>query len=111
MHVFTLTEAWSALKETIATGLESQAKLLEGIEYDLDSISLLSVHSEFLTLNSNRRNATPNTPAVEREVEEIRGEGVKTKMLGEYVSRPKMKVVAESCRKVHGKCPRSSVEQ
>jgi autophagy-related protein 11 len=106
MHVLTLTEAWSALKETIATGLESQAKLLEGIDYDLDSISQLSVHPEFLSLNSNRRNAVPTTPTapgVERDVDESRGEGVKTKMLGEYVSRPKMKVVVESCRKIHGK--------
>jgi hypothetical protein len=111
MHVFTLTEAWTALKETIATGLEGQAKLLEGIDYDLDSISQLSVHPEFLALNSNRRIAAPNSPSAERDVEEIRGEGVKTKMLGEYVSRPKMKVVVESCRKIHGKCPSGSVEK
>jgi autophagy-related protein 11 len=113
MHVLTLTEAWSALKETIATGLESQAKLLEGIDYDLDSISQLSVHPEFLALNSNRRNgvpATPTAPGVERDVDETRGEGVKTKMLGEYVSRPKMKVVVESCRKIHGKCPNGPIE-
>lgn len=105
MHVLTLTEAWSALKETIGAGLESQTKLLEGIDYDLDSISQLTVHPEFLSGNTTRRNgvpATPNTPNTEKDSDEMKADGAKTKMLGEYVSRPKMKVVVESCKRVHG---------
>lgn len=102
MHVLTLTEAWSTLKDNISAGLESQAKLLEGIDYDLDSISQLSVHPEFVATGAKRNSGLPATPATEREAEDSAPAVVKTKMLGEYVSRPKMKLVVDSCRRVHG---------
>ncbi|PVG01431.1 hypothetical protein CPB86DRAFT_773278 [Serendipita vermifera] len=104
MHVLTLTEAWATLKESIGAGLEVQAKLLEGIDYDLDAISHLSVHPGFLAIATKGHGppATPNQEKDSESVNEASAAGtIKKKMLGEYVSRPKMKMVVESCRKVH----------
>lgn len=98
MHIFTLNEAWIALKESIGSGLDTQAKLLEGIDYDLDAISQLAVHPSFLAVAATKPGAPPTTPSKEKEADTG---GPKSKMLGEYVSRAKMKVVVDSCRKIH----------
>jgi hypothetical protein len=78
--------------------------LLEGIDYDLDAISHLSVHPGFLAI-ATKGHAPPATPNQEKELENTHeasaAAAIKKKMLGEYVSRPKMKMVVESCRKVH----------
>jgi hypothetical protein len=103
MHVLTLGDAWSALKDSVSAGLESQAKLLESIDYDLDAISQLSVHPSFLAVASAKSagaSASSGTPSKNKEGD---GDVVKTKMLGEYVSRAKMKLVVEGCRRAHGK--------
>ncbi|KAG8767651.1 oligomeric, coiled-coil, peripheral membrane protein, partial [Serendipita sp. 397] len=97
MHILTLSDAWMALRESISSNLETQAKLLDGIDYDLDTISQLSVHPSFLAVASAKSNAAPTTPIKEREGDG----GIKAKTLGEYVSRVKMKLVVDSCRKMH----------
>ena len=102
MHILTLGDAWSALRESVSAGLQNQAKLLESIDYDLDAISQLSVHPSFLAVASAKSAGVSGsvgaTPSKDKE-----GDGaVKTKMLGEYVSRAKMKLVVEGCRRAHG---------
>ena len=76
--------------ESIAVGsrreLEKQASLLAGLEADLDIISRVGIHVEFLS------------PAVRRATEA----GEKHRTLGDYVSNVKMKQVAETCARTHG---------
>jgi autophagy-related protein 11 len=78
--------------EGIAVGsrreLEKQATLLAGLEADLDLISKIKIHVEFMS------------PAVRKAVES----GEKSRTLGDYVSNVKMKQVAETCARTHGAC-------
>ncbi|KIM22566.1 hypothetical protein M408DRAFT_18149 [Serendipita vermifera MAFF 305830] len=99
MHVLTLGDAWSALKDSVSAGLESQAKLLESIDYDLDAISQISVHPSFLAVAAAKSgNAGAGSAAGKDHDSEG---GLRSKMLGEYVSRAKMKLVVEGCRRTH----------
>jgi autophagy-related protein 11 len=77
--------------EGIAVGsrreLEKQATLLSGLEADLDIISRVRIHVEFMS------------PAVRKSIEA----GEKSRTLGDYVSNVKMKQVAETCARTHGR--------
>jgi len=64
---------------------------LRNHNFDLEIISKIRVHPEFLS------------PAVRRDVEA----GLKERMLGDYVSNVKMKIVADSCAKIHGMLARA----
>lgn len=66
--------------------LDKQAVLLAGLEADLDIISRIKIHVEFMS------------PAVRRAIEA----GEKPRTLGDYVSNVKMKQVAETCARTHG---------
>lgn len=76
--------------EGIAAGarreLEKQTVLLSGLEADLDLISRVKIHVEFMS------------PAVRKSIEA----GEKSRTLGDYVSNVKMKQVAETCARTHG---------
>jgi autophagy-related protein 11 len=102
MHVLTLGDAWAALKDSMSVGLASQAKLLGNIDYDLDAISQLSVHPSFLAVASAKSAGASSSTGTPSKTKEGDGDGVKSKMLGEYVSRAKMKLVVEGCRRAHG---------
>ncbi|RDB29904.1 Autophagy-related protein 11 [Hypsizygus marmoreus] len=75
--------------EGIAVGsrreLDKQAALLSGLEADLDLISRVRIHAEFMS------------PAVRKSIEA----GEKSRTLGDYVSNVKMKQVAETCARTH----------
>ncbi|KAF8218322.1 putative peripheral membrane protein [Mycena galopus ATCC 62051] len=85
MHVLAVVDTF----ESVATGsrreLEKQAALLAGLEADLDIISRVRIHTEFVS------------PAVRKAIES----GDKPRTLGDYVSNVKMKQVADTCARTH----------
>ncbi|KAJ4473012.1 putative peripheral membrane protein [Lentinula aciculospora] len=85
MNVLAILDAF----EGIATGsrreLARQSSLLAGLETDLEIISRVSIHTEFVS------------PAARKAIES----GEKQRTLGDYVSNVKMRQVAETCSKTH----------
>ncbi|KAJ7645117.1 putative peripheral membrane protein [Mycena polygramma] len=85
LHVLAIVDTF----ETVAAGsrreLEKQAGLLSGLEADLDIISRVRIHTEFVS------------PAVRKAIES----GDKPRTLGDYVSNVKMKQVADTCARTH----------
>ena len=76
--------------ETFALGgrreLENQAVLLSSLDLDLDMISRVAIHLDFISENMRK--------AIEA--------GDKPRTLGDYVSKDKMRQVAATCTKLHG---------
>lgn len=66
--------------------LERQASLLAGVQADLDLISQVKIHVDFLSSTARK--------SIEA--------GEKFRTLGDYVSNVKMKQVAETCARTHG---------
>jgi autophagy-related protein 11 len=85
-HVLSLSEVFGNFEPIAIKELDRQAELLRNHDFDLEVISKIRVHAEFLS------------PSVRKEVEA----GVKERVLGDYVSNVKMKMVADSCAKIHG---------
>ncbi|KAG8875074.1 oligomeric, coiled-coil, peripheral membrane protein [Tulasnella sp. 331] len=85
VHVLSLTSAYENFAASAQRELEKQEEVLHGHALDMDVISRVKVHAEFLS------------PAVRRAVEM----GGKERHLGDYVSAHKMQMVAESCGKLH----------
>lgn len=85
-HVLSLSEVFENFELVAMKELDRQAALLRNHNLDLDIISKIRVHHEFLS------------PNVRREVEA----GLKERMLVDYISSQKMKMVADSCAKIHG---------
>lgn len=85
-HVLSLAEVFENFELVAMKELDRQAALLRNHNLDLEIISRIRVHHEFLS------------PNVRREVEA----GLKERMLVDYISGQKMKFVVDSCAKVHG---------
>lgn len=85
-HVLSLSEVFENFELIAMKELDRQASLLRNHNLDLEIISKIRVHHEFLS------------PSVRREVEA----GLKERMLVDYISRQKMKLVVDSCAKIHG---------
>ncbi|KAG9025608.1 oligomeric, coiled-coil, peripheral membrane protein [Tulasnella sp. JGI-2019a] len=85
VHVLSLTSAYENFAASAQRELEKQDEVLRGHALDMDVISRVKVHAEFLS------------PAGRRAVEM----GGKERHLGDYVSVHKMKTVAESCETLH----------
>jgi autophagy-related protein 11 len=79
-------EAYEAFSATGQRELEDQAVLLSSLELDLDMISRIAIHLDFLGENMRR--------AIEA--------GDRPRTLGDYVSKEKMRQVALGCSKLHG---------
>lgn len=86
VHVLSLTTAYENFAASAQRELEKQEEVLRGHALDMEVISRVKVHAEFLS------------PAVRRAVEM----GGKERHLGDYVSAHKMQMVVESCGKLHG---------
>ncbi|KAG8960562.1 oligomeric, coiled-coil, peripheral membrane protein [Tulasnella sp. 419] len=84
-HVLSLRDAFESFETIANRELEKQNEILTGHALDMDIISRVKVHTEFLSANVRR--------AVEA--------GGKERHLGDYVSHHKMQMVAESCAKLH----------
>ena len=71
---------------TARKDLERQAALLAGLDADLEIISRVRIHVEFMS------------PAVRNAIEN----GERPRTLGDYVSNVRMKQVADACTRTHG---------
>ncbi|CDO68658.1 hypothetical protein BN946_scf184790.g7 [Trametes cinnabarina] len=85
LHILATSEGFDALSAVAQRELDRQAKLLRGIDADLDIASQVKVHKEFLSA------------AVRKAIEA----GERGRTLGDYVSKVKMRQVADSCMNTH----------
>lgn len=84
-HVMALAETFDSFRSVAQRELDQQQALLRGHKLDLEIISKVKVHPEFLS-------------AVVRRGVEATG---RERTLGDYVSNSKMQTVAESCTRRH----------
>jgi len=84
--VLAIADVFEGIAGSARAELEKQAGLLAGLEADLEIISRVKIHVEFMS------------PAVRKAVEA----GEKPRTLGDYVSNIKMKQVADTCARTHG---------
>ncbi|KAF8068787.1 putative peripheral membrane protein [Lyophyllum atratum] len=85
LNVLAIVDTFEGIAAGSRRELDKQAVLLSGLEADLDLISRVRIHSEFLS------------PTVRKSIEA----GEKSRTLGDYVSNVKMKQVAETCARTH----------
>ncbi|KAJ7923394.1 putative peripheral membrane protein [Mycena leptocephala] len=85
LHVLAIVDTFESVAAGSRRELEKQAALLTGLEADLDIISRVRIHTEFVS------------PAVRKAIES----GDKPRTLGDYVSNVKMKQVADTCARTH----------
>jgi autophagy-related protein 11 len=86
LNVLAIADAFEGIAGSARAELDKQAGLLAGLEADLEIISRVKIHAEFMS------------PAVRKAVEA----GEKARTLGDYVSNVKMKQVADTCARTHG---------
>lgn len=89
LHVLSISDVFETFAGTGRRELEKQAHLLQGLDLDLEVISKIRIHPEFLS------------PSVRKAVEA----GEKARTLGDYVSNVKMRQVGEACAKTHSMSP------
>lgn len=76
---------FDGIAATASRDLARQASLLTFVDADLEIINRMEVHVEFLS------------PAMRKAIEG----GEKPRMLGTYVARDRMKLVADGCARIH----------
>lgn len=86
LNVLAISDVFDGIAATARKDLERQAALLAGLDADLEIISRVRIHIEFMS------------PAVRNAIEN----GERPRTLGDYVSNVKMKQVAEVCARTHG---------
>lgn len=79
-------DVFEGISQSAQKDLEKQEALLAAVDADLEIISRVKIHAEFMS------------PATRKAVEA----GEKARTLGDYVSNLKMKQVAETCARSHG---------
>ena len=89
LHVLSISEVFQSFAGNGRRELEKQAHLLHGLDLDLEVISKIRIHPEFLS------------PSVRKAVEA----GEKARTLGDYVSNVKMRQVGDACAKTHSMSP------
>ncbi|KAI0792411.1 putative peripheral membrane protein [Abortiporus biennis] len=85
LHVLALVDAFDRISANAQPELERQAQLLAGLNADLEIVGRVMIHREFMS------------PSVRKAMEL----GDKGRTLGDYVSRVKMRQVAETCLRTH----------
>ena len=85
-NVLAISETFESIALNARKQLEKQSSLLAGLDSDLELISRVGVHVEFCSA------------AVRMAIEA----GDSHRVLGDYVSKQKMKQVAEACVRTHG---------
>jgi acid stress-induced BolA-like protein IbaG/YrbA len=91
-NVLAISETFEGIALNARKQLEKQSSLLAGLDSDLELISRVGVHVEFCSA------------AVRMAIEA----GDPHRVLGDYVSKHKMKQVADACVRTHGSCLYSS---
>ncbi|KAF8966555.1 hypothetical protein BDZ97DRAFT_618120 [Flammula alnicola] len=84
-HILAISETFDGIAVNGRKDLEKQASLLDGLDADLELISRVRVHVEFCSV------------AVRMAIEA----GEPHRVLADYVSKQKMKQVADTCAKTH----------
>lgn len=87
-HILAISDTFDGIALNGRRELEKQASLLDGLDADLELISHVTVHVDFCSL------------AVRTSIEN----GDPHRVLADYVSKPKMKQVADACARTHGEC-------
>ncbi|KAG2139502.1 putative peripheral membrane protein [Suillus cothurnatus] len=85
LNVLTIADVFDGIAMTARKDLERQAALLAGLDADLEIISRMKIHVEFMS------------PAARTAIEN----GERPRTLGDYVSNVKMKQVADACARTH----------
>ena len=85
-NVLAISETFEGIALNAQKEFEKQSSLLAGLDSDLELISRVGVHVEFCSA------------AVRMAIET----GDAHRVLGDYVSKQKMKQVADACMKTHG---------
>ena len=85
-NVLAISETFESIALSARKELERQSSLLAGLDSDLELISRVGVHVEFCST------------AVRMAIEA----GDPHRVLGDYVSKQKMKQVADACMRTHG---------
>ncbi|KAH9930184.1 hypothetical protein B0H21DRAFT_826142 [Amylocystis lapponica] len=85
LHVLAIADVFDGISASATRELEKQASLLAGLDADLDIVARVTIHREFMS------------PAVRKAMEV----GERGRTLGDYVSKVKMRQVADSCVKTH----------
>jgi autophagy-related protein 11 len=86
LNVLAVADVFEGVAAIARVELGKQAALLTGLDSDLDIISSVKIHVDFMS------------PAVRTAIEA----GEKPRTLGDYVSNMKMKQVADTCARTHG---------
>ena len=86
LNVLAIMDVFEGISQGAQKDLEKQEMLLAAVDADLEIISRVKIHAEFMS------------PATRKAVEA----GEKARTLGDYVSNVKMKQVAETCARTHG---------
>jgi autophagy-related protein 11 len=86
LNVLAIVDAFEGIASGAQKELDKQEVLLAGVDADLEIISRVKIHAEFMS------------PAVRKAMEA----GDKARTLGDYVSNVKMRQVAETCARTHG---------
>ena len=86
LNVLAIMDVFEGISQSAQKDLEKQEALLAGVDADLEIISRVKIHAEFMSQATRK--------AVEA--------GEKARTLGDYVSNVKMKQVAETCARTHG---------
>ncbi|CCM04884.1 uncharacterized protein FIBRA_07079 [Fibroporia radiculosa] len=85
LHVLEITSVFDGIAEAVRRELDKQSALLDGLDGDLAIVERVSVHKEFLS------------DKVRRAIDD----GDRGRTLGDYVSRDKMRMVANNCKRAH----------
>ncbi|KAG2142447.1 putative peripheral membrane protein [Suillus clintonianus] len=85
LNVLAIADVFDGIAVTARKDLERQAALLAGLDADLEIISRVRIHVEFMS------------PAVRNAIEN----GERPRTLGDYVSNVRMKQVADACARTH----------
>lgn len=87
LNTLDITDVFDGISATAARDLDRQASLLAGVDADLDIINQVDVHAEFMS------------PTTRKAIEG----GERPRTLGAYVSRERMRLVADGCTRIHSK--------
>ncbi|TFK67866.1 hypothetical protein BDN72DRAFT_73954 [Pluteus cervinus] len=85
-HVLAIVDPFEGISANCRRELDKQSSLLAGVDTDLELISKIRIHAEFMS------------PAKRRSIEA----GEKPRSLGDYVSDVRMRQVANTCTQTHG---------
>lgn len=93
LHVLAIADVYDGVSVAAQREIDRQEALLSGYDADLEIVSRVHVHREFMS------------PAMRKAMDV----GERSRTLGDYVSRVKMRQVADSCMRTHGKQPTSGI--